>query len=903
MKQNQNIHCAPTFFRRSCSALFCALFGAAVAPLPASAQVNVLTYHNDMARTGQNISETNLTVANVNTNTFGLLFFCPVDGQIYAQPLYMAAVAITNKGTHNVVFAATENDSVFAFDADSNSGSNAAPLWQVGFINPAAGVTPVPSGDVGLSSNNPPFGITGTPVIDPTTMTLYVVARTKEVSGTATNYIHRLHALDVGSGAEKFGGPVVIHPVVAGTGQANDGAGHVPFDGLREQNRAGLLLANGVVYVAFASANDVQPFHGWLLGFNAQTLQPQGVFNSTPNGGLGGFWEGGDGPAADTDGNIYIVSGNGTFDGATNNDYGDSYLKFTPDGTNLVLTDYFTPFNQQYLFTNDLDAGGGGLVVLPDEVGSAAHPHLAAGVGKDGIIHLVDRDAFGGYNATNNDQIVESVAAFNLVDSTPAYFDSTLYYVTKSKTPTAFSFSEGVLQTNPVSSNSTVFPKGATPSISANGTSNGILWALQYAYPNPPGVLYAFNATNLGLELYNSQQAGLRDSPAAWANFTVPTVANGKVYVGGAALSVFGLAAWNATPGISPDGGIFTNSVTVTLTSNAPTGQIYYTLDGTTPTTNSAPYSAPLTLTHTTTVLAITVVPGQGSSPVAGALFLAPAPATLLAGLGGNGSGWTLNGGAVVTSNVLTLTDGLEPEARSAFFDTPQYIAAFQAQFIYQASGFADGAAFVLQNATNGANAVGSADSGLGYRGLSPSAAIELNICDCTGGTGTLLGTNGLVGYPTGYISTLPVNNRSGHPIWVRLNYDGSILAEDLVDLVTGATFNANYAVNLPAILGSSSTGFVGFTGSDGDGNLASVQTIGDFTFAPAPLLSAALAGNQITISWAASALNYVLQFTTNLAAPVTWAAVPQTPVVSGVQATVTVPIAATNTFFRLLAP
>jgi len=891
-------------------AVFCALFLTAIALFPASAQVSVPTYHNDSARTGQNINETNLTLANVNSNTFGLLFSCPVDGAIYAQPLYMAAVAITNKGTHNVVFAATESDSVFAYDADSSAGSNAAPLWWASFINPAAGVTTVPSANVGFSSNALPYGITSTPVIDPSTTTLYVVAKTKEVSGTTTNYVDRLHALDLGSGAEKFGGPVVIQPVAVGTGEDNDGRGHVIFNPLKQLNRAGLLLANDVVYVAYASFNDLRPFHGWLLGFNAQTLQPQGVFNSTPNGGLGGFWEGGDGPATDAEGNIYLVSGNGTFDGATNNDYGDTYFKFTPDGTNLVMTDFFTPYDQGFLFTNDLDAGGGGLVVLPDAVGSAAHPHLAAGVGKDGIIHLVDRDALGGYNPTNNDQIVESVAAFGLITATPAYFNSSLYYIAYNNTPQAFSFSDGLLGMSPSSANSTIFPTGATPSISANGSSNGILWALQRSRSaGLEAILHAFNATNIELELYNTTQAGSRDALGTMVTFSVPTVANGKVYVGTtAAVDVLGLLSSNApTPGISPDGGIFTNSVTVTLTSNAPASQIYFTLDGTTPTTNSALYSEPLALTNTTIVQAIAAAPGEGASPVAAALFIAATPATSIGGLGGNGSGWTLNSRAAVTNNVLTLTDGSEPEARSAFFKTPQYIAAFQAQFVYQASGagVADGTAFVLQNSARGADALGTSGSGLGYSGISPSAAIEFNICSCTGGSGTLFATNGLTGYPPtpGYKSTLPLYLASGHPIWVKLNYDGSILTEDLIDLITGETYNATYAVNLPAAVGGSNTAFVGFTGSDGDAGLSSVQTISDFTFAPAPLLSATMAGNQITITWAASGLDYVLQFATNLTAPVTWTAVPQTPVVSGVQATVTIPIGATNSFFRLLAP
>ena len=531
----------PSSVRTGRLGLFCALLGAAVAPLTSPAQVNVLTYHNDNARTGQNLNETTLTLANVNTHTFGLLFSCAVDGQIYAQPLYVGGVAITNRGTHNVVFVVTEHDSVFAFDADNNSGSNAAPLWHVSFTNPAAGVTTVPSADVDSATISPEIGITSTPVIDPTNMTLYVEAKTKEVSRKATNYVHRLHALDLRSGAEKFGGPVVIHPVVAGRGIGNDGAGKVPFSDRWQLNRPALLLANGVVYVAFASHGDNGPYHGWVLGFNAQTLKPQGVFNSTPNGQLGGVWEGGDGPATDAEGNIYISTGNGTFDGLTNRDFGDSYVKLTPSGTNLDLTDYFTPFNQESLALGDWDVGSAGLVVLPDAAGSAANPHLLVGASKNGTIFLVDRDNLGGFNFMNDNQIVQSLLkAIGYCFDTPAYFNNTLYFICWLDTPKAFSMSSGLLGTAPSSVSSIVFPSpGATPSISANGTSNGIVWALQY---DSPAVLYAFNATNVALELYDSQQAGWRDALGAGVKFAVPTVANGKVYADTAAsLSVFGV--------------------------------------------------------------------------------------------------------------------------------------------------------------------------------------------------------------------------------------------------------------------------------------------------------------------------------------------------------------------------
>jgi hypothetical protein len=839
------------------------LFAAVSVSLPLLGQINVLTFHNDNARTGQNLNETNLTPANVNTNTFGLLFSNGVDGQIFAQPLYMTGVAITNKGTHNVVFVATENDSVYAFDADSN----AAPLWQASFINPAAGVTAVPSADVNSANIAPVIGITSTPVIDPNTLTIYVEAKTKEVSGTNTNYVHRLHALDLGSGAEKFGGPVVIQPTVPGTGDGNDGMGNVPFDGLRQLDRPGLLLANGVVYACYASHGDVPPYHGWVVGFNAQTLQPQGVLNTTPNGGLGGIWMGGGAPATDDTGNIYLITGNGTFDSTTNNDYGDSYVKLIPGATNFTLGDYFTPFNQLYLTQHDKDAGSGGLILLPDEVGSAAHPHLAAGAGKDGILHLVDRDNLGQFNATNNDQTVQSIDLIAGCFSTPAYFNNTLYCISAGVLQ-AFTFNDGLLNTNPSSICSVGFPQLAgSASISANGTSNGIVWMIQGA---SSAVLHAFAATNLAVELYNSQQAGTRDATGTAVNYAVATVANGRVYVGSAtALWVFGNSLWANPPSVSPDGGIFTNSVTVTLSTNSPGAQIYYTIDGTTPTTNSPVYTAPLDFTNTTILKAMAAVPNEGNSPLVVALFIPASAGTTVAGFGGKGLNWTFNGGAVVTNDVVTLTDGFESEARSVFFDDPQWVGSFHAQFVYQSTGGADGAAFIMQNAADGPTALGGAGSCLAYCGISPSAAVEFNLYSGNGGSGTTFQTNGVTGV---YNSTLPLNLGSDDPIWVKLDYDGTNLLEELFDLVNGATYNTSYVVNVPAAVGSS-TAYIGFSAATG--GVASEQAVSDFIYtlgtppAAAPIITppGAIFTNSIavTLSTAASGaqIYYTLDGTT----------------------------------------
>ena len=808
------------------SALFtlCALVACLV---DAQAQVNVLTYHQDNARTGQNLNETTLTLANVNSSTFGKLFAFPVDGQIYAQPLYVSNLAITNKGTHNVVFVATEHDSVYAFDGDSNTGSNAAPLWHVNFLNPPASVTTVPAADVLSDNVAPEIGVTSTPVIDLASGTIYVEAKTKEVSGGVTNYVHRLHALDITSGAEKFGGPKVIQASVPGTGDGNDGAGHVPFNGLRQMNRPGLLLANGLVYVAYASHGDNGPYHGWVLAYDAQTLQLTAVFNTTPNGGLGGIWQSGDGPACDASGNLFALTGNGTF-APGSGCYGDSVLKLSPT---LSLSDYFTPSDQQTLNNGDLDLGSGGVLVLPDEVGSTNHPHLLVGAGKEGRIYLLDRDHLGQFNS-GGDQVVEEFlepVGGEWSFDTPAYFNQTIYYLGAGDVLKAFAFSNGLLVTNPVAVGGTTFGfPGATPAVSANGTNNAIVWVLQTdSAPSGSAILRAYNATNVAVELYNSTQEGARDNPGGAIKFAVPTVANGKVYIGTASqLSVFGNGSWTAPPVITPGDAVFTGSLLVNVTNSTPGAQIYYTLDGSLPTTSSTLFTAPFTLTNTTIVRALATSTNSWPSDITLAVFVANTSATTIAEFGGNGAGWTLNGGAVVTNNQLTLTDGQLNEARSAFFNTPQSVAGFQAQFIYQSTGGADGTTFVMQNAVAGPTALGAGGGSLGYSGISPSAAVEFNLYSGQGGTGSRYGTNGITG---GYSSTLPLDLGSNDPILVKLSYNGSVLTEHLVDLNTGQTWDATYNVILPADAGGTNA-WIGFTGATG--GVASGQWIRGFSFA-----------------------------------------------------------------------
>ncbi len=497
----------------------------------------VYTFHNDNLRTGQNLNETVLTPVNVNQNQFGKLFSVPLDGLTYASALYVASVNIPGKGFHNVVYVATEHDSVYAYDADSGSQT---PLWKASFINPAAGVTTVPAADTGECCDIPnEIGITSTPVIDQSTGTLYVVAKTKENG----NYFQRLHALDITSGAEKFGGPVVLQGSVPGIGDGTSG-GNVAFNALHENQRPGLALSNGVISFGFASHGDNHPWHGWVLGYNATTLQQVFAYNATPDSYGGGVWQSGGALGVDSGGNYYFTTGNGDFNANTGGrDYGDTIVKLGPGGT---VVDYFTPFDEASLESNNFDLSSAGPVLLLDMPG--AHPHLLVSAAKSGTIYVVDRDNMGHFHSGNNSQIVQSIAnAFNGGQeagnySAPVFFNNTVYFSAVSDVLKAFQFTNGLLSVSPASTSVASYPnRGGVMSISANGSGNGILWAIQNNDPSP-GVLRAYDANNLSNELYNSSQAGARDALDVAAKFTIPVVANGKVFVvSNTQLTVYGL--------------------------------------------------------------------------------------------------------------------------------------------------------------------------------------------------------------------------------------------------------------------------------------------------------------------------------------------------------------------------
>jgi hypothetical protein len=519
----------------------------------------VSTYHYDLARDGANAQEFALTTTSVRATSFGKLFSCTVDGAVYAEPLWLPAVNIGG-GTHNVIFVATQHDSVYAFDADA---SPCQQLWRTNLLDTAHGgvanETPVCWYDVGSGYGDiqPEVGVTSTPVIDPAINTLYVLSKS-ETGGCGTGnpgvFSQRLHALDVTTGLESQT-PTNIAASVAGNGDGSSG-GVVSFDAQSEGQRSGLALLKNVnvggaihdvVYIAWASHEDAFPYHGWILGYNAANVQQQlQVFNANPNGGQGGIWMSGNAPAIDAAGNLYAITGNGTFDADTGgNDYGDSFFRISTNGP-LTLTDYFTPFNQANLNAIDGDLGSGGAVLLPDQ--TVGPPHLLIGGGKQGLLYLVDRDNMGQF-LVGSDNVVQEFQADNGSWTTPAFWQNTLYiagsgdhgscdnlrsYPFNSSTTGLFNTSA-----SSASAHCFMFP-GATPVVSSSGGSNGIVWATEvgcYSTAASPcgsaAILFAYDATNLSTELWDSSQAlSQRDQAGNAVKFTVPTVANGKVYIG-----------------------------------------------------------------------------------------------------------------------------------------------------------------------------------------------------------------------------------------------------------------------------------------------------------------------------------------------------------------------------------
>jgi hypothetical protein len=523
-------------------------FTAAILASALEGQVNVLTYHNDLARTGQNLTETSLTKAAVGGTEFGKLFANAVDGYVYAQPLYISILDTPYfSAVHkHVVFIATEHDSVYAFDADSKGD----PIWHVSFINPGAGITTVPAQNTGCGQITPELGITGTPVIDPSTGTLYVVAMTLENN----QYIQRLHALDVSTGAERTGSPVTIQASVPGSGE---GGSTVTFNPKNYKQRPGLLLLNGQVYTTWSSHCDIGTYHGWVMVYDAKTLQQTAVYNNTPNGNEGSFWASGAAPAADSAGNVYLVAGNGTFDAdRSGKDLGEAFIKLSTNG-GLTVSDWFAPFNAAGLNSADLDIGSSGAVLLPDEAGSAQHPHLLVSAGKEGRIYVIDRDQMGEFHSGGDTQIPLSLPkAISPLFGIPAYFRNTVYFSGSGDFLKAFSIQNGAMSTTPSSQSATAFGfPGSVPSISANGASDGIVWAIE---PTGNGRLHAYDASDLSRELFNSSKK-TADGLGSYVKFSTPTIANGKVYAGTQnSIAVYGLIPSETSIAIGVNGADFT---------------------------------------------------------------------------------------------------------------------------------------------------------------------------------------------------------------------------------------------------------------------------------------------------------------------------------------------------------
>jgi Divergent InlB B-repeat domain len=580
------------------------------------AQPPVLTWHNDNARTGQNQNETILTPANVNSSTFGKLATLSVDGKVDAQPLYVPSVTIPSKGVRNVLYVATEHDSVYAFDADTFEQ-----LLKVSLLVGAETTSDPRS----CTQVYPEIGITATPVIDLSKGphgTIYLIAMSQGADG----YHQRLHALDLTTLGEQFSGPVEIQGVFPGSGAENT------FVAAVHKERAALLLVNGVIYTSWSSHCDLPPYASWILSYNASTLAPVGVMNLTPNGNDGGIWAAGSGPASDASGNVYVISGNGTFDTTLDSggfpaqrDFGNAFTKLSTAGP-LAVTDYFTMSGTVQESAQDVDLGSGGLMLLPPLNNTHGVPvSLVVGAGKDGAIYVLDSANMGKFNPSM-DSIYQFLpeALHGGTWSSPAWFNGVLYYNYPDHPLTAFTFANGQFAQSATSSTVYKYP-GTTPTISSNGTSNGIVWTVE---KQSVAILHAYDATNIGVELYNSSQAPLnRDQLGTGVEWPVPTITNGKVYVGMASgVGVFGRLSGPATPSLS---------ITKTHTGNFTQAQ-----QGT---------------------YTLTISNAAGSASTSGVVTVTENPPSGLSVLSLAGGGWTCSGNTCNRSDALAASSSYPP--------------------------------------------------------------------------------------------------------------------------------------------------------------------------------------------------------------------------------------------------
>lgn len=904
----------------------------------ARAQVSQLNYHNDFASTGQNVAESQLTPASVNQATFGKIFAAPVDGQIYGQPLFVPAVLI--KGvTHNAVYATTEHDSIYAIDSASG-----AVLWQATALG--ADEVPMPTTDAGTQDLNPEIGITSTPLISPAADAsgaryLYCVAKSRRTISGFNHYYLRLHAIDIATGVEKSGSPALIAetvnngdgsyaylsgPSVAGTG---DGAvnGVVTMNAQRSHQRSSLSLINGRIYFGSASHGTNGPYHGWVLGYDPATLARTAVWCTTPNGGLGGVWMGGNLITTDGAGALYFATGNGTFglynagrdpissdfDSAgfpINRNFGDSVVKLVPDsstaanpnpnGWGLAVVDYFCPVNERDLDTGDLDLGSGGVVILPDSAGSAAHPKLLVAGGKEGRIYVIDRANLGKFRGgvtsgafnSSGDACVQVTppSTVHAILSTPALFNGQLYYAGGyTDRGKAFAIANGVLNPTPAAQTPDSYGYlGSTPTASASGSNNGVVWYLDRG----TNQLRAYAAADLSNELYTSgQAANARDQLGTAVKFGVPTVLNGSVYIGTSedagpsALVCYGLFSAPSNPPAQPSN-LFAQTINggeidLFWTDNATNEYSYEVYVS--PDPASFPATAYATLgvnssacavnglalntTYYFRVRAVNAIGASAFSNAAGTTSGQAPPVDFTNGFASASGLLTANGfgsGSAIAGAVLRLTDGVNDEFRSVWLTTPQTVTQFTTEFVFKLTApDADGFTFCLQQSS--LTALGPSGGSLGYAGITPGAAIKFDIFPSLSTTGLYLSG----AYPddnasasamsSGAIPVTGMDFHLGHQVRVTLTYDGGAksLAETLTDLTTRAVFTHTYAIDLSQYLTSGSTAYVGFTGATG--GMASTQDIQSWSFssslptvpgAPTGLTVTAASGTQLDLSW-----------------------------------------------------
>jgi len=919
---------------------------------------SVLTYHNDNLNTGVNSTESVLNPSNVNYNTFSKLYSTPVDGAVYAQPLYVPSVVVTGgpqAGTHNLVIVATQHDSLYAID--SNSG---IVVWQTTFVASglpgATSITSVPSTDVGTSDTAPEIGICGTPVIDPATNRLYLAAKTKQIlNGDTTNpnYVYTLYAVDITNGNATANANIVNSYVIAdtdyntggtytyrtntnaaaaqdpfvfGTGDGAitvNGQSRVYFNALRQMNRPGMLLYNGTLYLAFGSHGDNGPYHGWFLAFNESTLALTGVFNSTPNLGLGGFWGGGGKPAIDSNGFFYLEVANGGCDAfnnggvaaglnslgfPVNGDYGDSFIKLAVDptttqanqsinGWGFKVADYFTPFNTQNLNSTDTDLGSGECTLLPASAGNSAHPNLLVGAGKQGNVYLIDCNNMGKYNATT-DNVVQSQTAIGECFSTPDYFNGQIYYAADFDAGKGFAVSNASMSTTTIQTPDAFAWPGDTMSVSASGTNNGIVWAVEHSTSQ----LRAYLASNIHTELYTSAQApNNRDALGSAQKFAPPTVADGLVFVGTTnSLVVYGLTSTAIAPPAAPTGltAVAVSSLQINLNwndnSNNENGfAIEQSSDGVNFTqigtvgVNITNYQVISNLVAGSTyyfrVRAYnnfqTLSYSAYTNIISATTTLIPPTLNFPSGFAGSNTLLQYNSSAAIVNNAAELINGGQNETGTVWSLTTQNIQKFSTQFTFQITNpSADGFTFAIQN--NNPTIVGKYGGGLAYATIPNSICVKFDLYNNNGegSNSTGLFVNGANPYtPATDLTSSGINLHSGDTFKVLLTYDGTTLTETITDTVTNATKTINYAVNIPTTIGSN-TAYLGFTA--GDGSQTSTVSILTWSYAPLPtsapaapsnLVATPASGTQINLTWSDNSNNesgFIIQRSTAAAGP-----------------------------------